>query len=87
MNTTIDEIEDIVFGIVETVDTEIETIDQNFTTFVFGVIPTRKFDWCPGEPQTCLAGWGQGRVADTQATRTYKPPAVIRDANQPSIRI
>ena len=44
MNTTIDEIEDIVFGIVETVDKEIETIDQNFNTFVDDLLVKIKMD-------------------------------------------
>ena len=44
MNTTIDEIEDIVFGIVETVDMEIETIDQNFTIFVDDLLVKIKMD-------------------------------------------
>ena len=44
MNTTIDEIEDIVFGIVETVDIEIETIDQNFNLFVDDLLVKIKMD-------------------------------------------
>ena len=44
MNTTIDEIEDIVFGIVETVDIEIETIDQNFNKFVDDLLVKIKMD-------------------------------------------